>query len=123
VPFEETLVTIARVSPFAARLLVFLAANFFLLTITLAPLAFRPDTLGGVVRRPRFWLLAATAILGTSLLGAALLSLFPPGRRFIPFVCVLAIGFVVEVWVKRRTERKRHANAAFYDAPAVKPSD
>jgi hypothetical protein len=112
VPFEEALVALARVSPFLARLLVFLAANLFVLAVALAPLAFRPSAFLGVFRRPRFWLLAAAGFLATSLLGAALLSLFPPGKRLFPFVSVLALGFVVEVWVKRRAEKGRDATAA-----------
>ena len=111
-PFEETLVEFARVSPFLAYTFVLLSANLFVLVVSLVPLVFRPTAFSRVMRSSRFWVLAVAASLGISVLGAGLLSLFPEGKRLVPLLCLIALGLAAELWVKRRAERGRDATAA-----------
>ena len=111
-PFENTLRAIASESPFLARFLVFLAANLVVLIVMLSVAAIRPRALWSFAGKPQFWYRVLGTSVATSLVGASLLSLFPPGRRLVPLLFLIALAGAVEWLVKRNSEGRQSGPAA-----------
>jgi hypothetical protein len=111
-PFENTFVAIARQNAFVARFLVLLAANLVIVVVMLSVAAIRPRALISFAGKPQFWYRVLGTSVATSLVGATLLSLFPPGGRVVPLLCLIGLAGVVEWWVKRNAERRQRTPAA-----------
>jgi hypothetical protein len=106
VPFQDTIVSVARYHPFLARAMHFLEIGLILVVLgtVILVVSQRSTKLLG---KWRYWVFVIVWIAAVSLLFAAVLTQFPPGHRLVP---VTSAGFLllgVVVWLKRLAS-KRH---------------